>query len=59
MKPNFLSWEPITNLENTIAFILHFFLKVELIIPSGGRLIIIKTFVTTAGKDFSYNRNLL
>ena len=35
-KPNSLQWEPIIDLERNIAFILHFFLKVELIFPSSG-----------------------
>ena len=59
MKPNSLQWEPIVDLERTIAFILHFFLKVELIFSSGERLIVIEIFVTTMGIGFSSNRNLL
>ena len=44
--------EPIIDLEKTIAFIFQFFLKPEPIIPSRGRLIKLKTFVTTRGTGF-------
>ena len=47
------------DLERTIAFTFHFFLKAEPIIPSSRRLIIIKNFVTARGADFSSKRNLL
>ena len=59
VKPNSLWWEPIIDLERTIAFILNFFLKVEPIIPSKGRLIILKVFVSTGGTDSLSCRNLL
>ena len=42
-----LEWEPIIDLERTIAFIFHFFLNVEPIVPSKGRLIIIKNVLTS------------
>ena len=52
-------WELIIDLERTIAFNFHFFLKEEPIIPSSERLIITKICLTSRGADFSSNRNLL
>ena len=39
------------DLERTIVFIFHFFLKVEPIIPSSGRLILIKKNLLLLGEQ--------
>ena len=55
VKPNFL----LSIEKEPLLFVFLFFLKVEPIIPSRGRLIIIKKLLTSRGTDFSSNINLL
>ena len=47
--------EPIVDLERTIVFIFHFFLNIEPIIPSSGRLILItKSLLLLVEHIFDY-----
>ena len=46
----------IIDLKRTFVFVFHFFLKVELIIPSNFNK---KIFITTCATDFSSRRNFV